>query len=291
MGWFDWPIPEATSSHSAPVDAQQAGDERMSEELAGGVANRGQVKREGERVVRPAPPNAPTLHRLLRHVTAVGFPASWPIALPGDGTEVLEFIPGEVSLPPHPEPWVREHRVLIALGRFLRAFHDATTGFETDEADRWSSEMADPLGGDVICHNDVCIENVVFRDGSPVGLLDFDFAAPGRRVWDVAMTARYWVPLLDPQSASATQREHLDPFSRLVAFVDAYGLDPEDRATFTTTLMEIEEITLAFVLRRVEAGEPAFVEMWANLGGEGRYTRKMTWLRAHLADIDRAVCV
>ena len=30
-------------------------------------------------------------------------------------------------------------------------------------------------GGPIVCHNDVCLENVVFRDGEAVGLLDFDF--------------------------------------------------------------------------------------------------------------------
>jgi Ser/Thr protein kinase RdoA (MazF antagonist) len=52
----------------------------------------------------------------------------------------------------------------------------------------WSDEMADPDAGIapavdlVICHNDACLENLVYRDQVAVGLLDFDFAAPGRRV-------------------------------------------------------------------------------------------------------------
>lgn len=54
----------------------------------------------------------------------------------------------------------------------------------------------------MLCHNDVCPENVVFRNGRATALIDFDLAAPGRAVWDVAMTARYWVPMLDPTSAA-----------------------------------------------------------------------------------------
>ena len=30
----------------------------------------------------------------------------------------------------------------------------------------------------MVCHNDVCLENVVFRGGAAVALLDFEFAAP-----------------------------------------------------------------------------------------------------------------
>jgi len=39
--------------------------------------------------------------------------------------------------------------------------------------------MADPLGGEVFCHNDVCPESVVFRDGVAVALLDFDVGEAG----------------------------------------------------------------------------------------------------------------
>ena len=51
--------------------------------------------------------------------------------------------------------------------------------------------MADPEGGPVVCHNDVCLENVVFRNGEAVALLDFDFAAPGRPVYDLACFAAH----------------------------------------------------------------------------------------------------
>lgn len=43
----------------------------------------------------------------------------------------------------------------------------------------------------MLCHNDVCPENVVFRDGRAAALIDFDLAAPGRALWDIAMTARH----------------------------------------------------------------------------------------------------
>lgn len=56
---------------------------------------------------------------------------------------------------------------------------------------------ADPAGGTLVCHNDVCPENVVFRDGTALALLDFDFAAPGRPVFDLAHLARPCVPIED----------------------------------------------------------------------------------------------
>jgi thiamine kinase-like enzyme len=66
----------------------------------------------------------------------------------------------------------------------------------------------------MICHNDVCLENVVFRDGEAVALLDFDFAAPGRPLFDLAAFARMCVPIDDDLSASRRGFEDLGAWVR-----------------------------------------------------------------------------
>ena len=71
-------------------------------------------------------------------------------------------------------------------------------------------------------HNDPNLDNVVFRDGVAVALIDFDLAGPGSRVWDVAAAARLWAPLRpDADIADARRGRSLE---RLRIFVDAYGL-------------------------------------------------------------------
>jgi Ser/Thr protein kinase RdoA (MazF antagonist) len=45
---------------------------------------------------------------------------------------------------------------------------------------------------DVISHFDVTPQNVVFRAGMPVGLIDFDLTRPGSRLGDVVNTAMWW---------------------------------------------------------------------------------------------------
>ena len=77
--------------------------------------------------------------------------------------------------------------------------------------------MADPAGdGPVICHNDVCLENVVYRNQVAIGLLDFDFAAPGRREHDLANFARMNVPLdTDEDAVLLGRTPPFDPFRRL----------------------------------------------------------------------------
>ena len=136
---------------------------------------------------------------------------------------------------------------LETLGGLLRRFHDATTTWEIPAAACWSPALADPAGGPVICHNDVCIENVVFRDGRAAALLDFDLAAPGRRVWDVAQAARYWIPLTDPELPAAADRGVSDPIGRLRRFVDAYGLETGPRRQFVEVVLEAERGARRFV--------------------------------------------
>lgn len=261
----------------------------MVEELQGGVANAGSVVRDGDVVLRPAPANVRTLHRLLEHLASREFPSPVPLGVREDGREALRFIAGETSMPPYPHQWVRSGDTLTQVGRLLRALHDATRGFAARSDSCWSRDLADPRGGAVICHNDICIENVVFSNGTVVGLLDFDFAAPGRPEWDLAMTARYWVPLQDPISAAASGRGSLDVFGRVRQLADAYGADDEIRQTFTAVLIEIEEVALQFVMERVDREVKAFVKMWNELGGNERQRRKMDWLRKSQLRIDDAL--
>ena len=261
----------------------------MPEQLHGGVDNAGRVVREGDVVLRPSPENAGTIHALLGFLASRGFPSPQPLGLRDDGREVLGFIPGETSTPPYPHKWVRTDETLIAIGRMLRSLHDTTRGFMAPPDAVWATGLGDPQGGAVVCHNDVCIENVVISSGRVAGLLDFDFAAPGRPVWDLAMTARYWVPLRDPTSAATTQREQLDPFARVRILLDAYGADDEVRRDFMAVLMEIEEVALRFVLERVDQRIPAFVEMWEDLGGHEWHHRKMRWLTDNRSRIEDAL--
>lgn len=249
------------------------------EELGGGITNQGSVFRQDDLVVRPAPLNAATLHRLLRHLARSGIPVPVPDGLDGSD-ELVRFIPGSTSVPPYPNPWVRSDSALWGIGHLLRHLHDASVKFDRTGC-AWSSELADPEGGPVVCHNDVSIENVVFERGKLTGLLDFDFAAPGRRVWDLAMTARYWAPLQDPVSAAATGRDHLDPFARVRILFDSYGAGETERLEFVPTLLAAEEKGLEFVMARVERGDDAFIRMWQDLGGEERHKRRMAWIDEH----------
>lgn len=248
----------------------------MDEEvLVGGVANAGAVTRRGDVTLRPATPFTASAHDFLRAVRARGFDGvAAPIGVGDDGREALGFIDGDVAIPPYPE-WVQADEALGSVARLMRALHDAAADVGT--AGRWSTEMADPDGGPIICHNDVCLENVVFRAGHAVALLDWDFAAPGRPAYDLAQMARMCVPIDDDDNAGRLGWLPADRPLRLRLVCDHYGMNSDGRAEVLAELDRAIHVGGEFVLRRVEAGEPNFIAMWDAMGGMRRYDRRREW--------------
>jgi thiamine kinase-like enzyme len=160
----------------------------------------------------------------------------------------------------------------------MAAFHRAAALADVGPADGpWSDEMADPIGGPIMCHNDVCLENVVFREGAAVALLDFDFCAPGRPVYDLAQFARMCVPIDDEVNASRLGWGAEDRPSRLRLIADVYGLDKAGREELLLALDGSIAGGGEFVRRRVEAGDPNFVAMWNDMGGAERFDRRRRW--------------
>lgn len=245
--------------------------------LAGGVANIGEVVRVGDTVRRPAGPHTDAIFALLRHLTDGGFDGvPRPTGRDERGREVLVYLPGDVPIPPFPA-WSMTDDVLVSVARLLRRYHEAVADFDAT-AHAWSAEMADPHGGPFLCHCDVCPENVVFRDGEAVALLDFEFVSPGRRVWDVAATVGMWAPLRPPDLRTEGM-EALDAVARARVFADAYGLEREERAGLLDVLAERR--ALGFLEGRVAAGQSQFMAMWEAQGGERSGTRIAAWLDAN----------
>ncbi|MFJ4845768.1 MULTISPECIES: phosphotransferase [unclassified Streptomyces] len=251
------------------------------EPLTGGVMNAGAVFRRGAVVERPAPRTARALHAHLRALVDRGFDAApKPVRLTGDGREQLTWIPGDVALPPFPG-WATTGTALRSVGGLLRRLHDASAGIPVDSGAEWPRDLADPEGGTMLCHNDVCPENVVFRDGRAAALIDFDLAAPGRPLWDLAMAARYWVPMLDPESAAAHYPAGLDAPGRLRVLADGYGLTAQERAALPALVEAATAVCRAFSVGRANDGDPGFVRLLAERGGTRRWDRVQDWLVGH----------
>ena len=257
-------------------------------QLHGGSANAGQVVRAGTHVLRPSTPHSGSIHAFLSAVRRAGFEgASLPVGIDDDGRERLVFIDGEVPLVPYPD-WSQSDTTLASIARLLRGLHDAARGFDPDGL-TWNHALADPAGGTLVCHNDLELSNIVFRDGIAVALIDFEFAAPGRAVYDLAQFARLCVPIDDEIDQTRLGWRPADRPARLRLAADAYGLDRDGRAELLTAMNDAMERIETAVRRSVAAGDPNSIAMWNRNGGGARYDRRRSWWAEHLGQFAAAL--
>ena len=256
--------------------------EGVEENLVGGVANAGEVVRSGAFVLRPTNPYSATIHRFLKALRKTGFQgASLPVEIGDDCRERLMYIEGDVPVPPFPA-WAQSDKALASITRLISSFHEASRKVAIPRGS-WSEEMADPEGGPIICHNDICLENVVFRDGEAVAFLDFDFAAPGRPIYDLAALALMCVPIDDDRSAERRGWVLVDRPTRLRLVADIYGLRDSGRGQVLDHLDRSMQRGGEFVQRRVEAGDPNFIRIFDEIGGMERYDRRRRWWETNRA--------
>jgi hypothetical protein len=188
------------------------------------------------------------------------------------------FQRGEVALQPYPA-WSMTEAALTSVGALLRRFHHASSAIPLEPDVPWATDLGDPRGGTMLCHSDACVENVVFRDGEAYALIDFDMVAPGRPLWDVAMAARYWVPMLDPETAALfPSYVGLDPVRRLRVLADGYGLSADDRSELLGVIGEVTVVERAEIAARLEAGDASFVRAFYDHGGWTTRDRLQAWL-------------
>jgi hypothetical protein len=196
-----------------------------------------------------------------------------------DGRERLVFIEGEVPVAPYPD-WSQSDNALASIARLLRGLHDAARGFDPQGL-TWNDRLADPAGGTLVCHNDVELSNVVFRDGIAVALLDFEFAAPGGPVYDVAQLARLCVPMEDDFDQDRIGWRRADRPARLRLVADAYGLDRDGRAELLTAMSDALARIEAAARRSIDAGDPNTVTRMNRTGGIEKYDRRRRWWSDH----------
>lgn len=230
------------------------------EQLHGGTANRGLVVRVGDTVRRPLRPTSAATHALLEHLTDVGFEgAPRHLGVDDRGREVLSYIPGAAVTPPYPR-WALTRDALSSVAHLVRRYHDAVASFDAS-ALTWATLPPEEHSGDgLISHNDLNLDNVVFRDGRAVALIDFDLAAPGSRLWDVAGAARLWAPLRAPEDILDPRRD--EAVQRLTDFVAAYGL-PLDPVALVAAVLANHEWLYQLVSSGAADGQPGFASSWS----------------------------
>jgi len=260
-----------------------ATDERETS-LSGGLSNIGKVVRVDDTVRRPWGAHSPAVHALLSHLESVGFDGA-PRFLGRDeqGRAVLSFVEGDVGVPPFPA-WVADEALLDSVAALHRRFHDAVRGFSLPPGMVWDTTLAgDPARATLVGHNDLCVENVVVRDGRAVAFIDFDFAGPADPLWDVAIALRHWAPVRGTIDLEPT-RAHLDRIARFDRYCVVYGVAADDRAVLVDLLGAFLDQALVKVRERALAGQAGYVDWWA-AGYEGQNRRAHEWVKINRSQL------
>jgi hypothetical protein len=238
--------------------------------LAGGFVNH--VVRVGDTVRRTPGPNSAFVRRLLIHLERAGWDGA-PRFLGTDdqGRETLSFLDGHVAWQPNQPTEVRSDESLAATALRVRQFHDLTAA--TDLAG----------GCEVVCHNDLSPRNTVYRDlGAglwPVAFIDWDIAAPGLRIQDVAhMCWQY--PGLGPEADDPA-----DAARRVRLICDAYGL--VDRTAVVGTIVWWQERCWRGIEAGAAAAQPAMMRLQDN-GATTAVRAQQQWTARHRAVLETA---
>ena len=231
------------------------------------------IVRVGNTVRRPAGWWTPAVQALLRHLRDVGFPyAPRPGGIDAEGREVISYIAGESGA----VGWYRIHgeQGLRRFATLLREYHEAVSDFRPTPDLEWALRPSDPQ--ELICHNDFGPWNLVYDGDEPIGILDWDFAAPGPGRNDIAYALEYAVPFRDDATARSWHHfaEVPDRRARLEVFADAYGLT--STAELVDAVIARQRLTIVHVEELAARGlEPQAT--WVRDGTVDESRRLLVW--------------
>jgi thiamine kinase-like enzyme len=175
-----------------------------------------------------------------------------------------------VTTPVAEEVWFS---TMADAARLLRRYHDLTVGFVPPPGAVWRGHPADSGAPEVICHSDWAPHNAVWRDGQLVGIIDWDFARPGSRLYDLAWLVLMWCPLDLREGAQPGLAETIDQPARLRLACDTYGL--ADRSGVLAAVRARVEASVKWVEGGAAAGDPVLVKMRAE--GHGEHYRRVLY--------------
>ncbi|MER7028491.1 MULTISPECIES: phosphotransferase [Streptomyces] len=239
--------------------------------LPGGLVNH--VVRVGSTVRRPASARTGFIGHLLKTFEASGWTGAPRYrGIDESGREVLTYLEGHVAWEPRQPSAVYSDESLVRVAQLVREFHDVTAGTE--------------LAGshEVVCHNDLSPKNTVYRPVGgalrPVAFVDWDLAAPGERIHDVAHVCWQFLGL-GPGIAdtSGTAR-------RLRLIADSYGL--VGRGDLVSVILWWQDRCRRGIEAAADSGNPAMVRL-RDAGAVTEVREAYRWVADHQVDLERAL--
>lgn len=174
-------------------------------ELTGGRVTKG-VVRCGDDVYRPLCGNSPFVHEVLTFLESKNIHSAPYFRGYNNGREVITFIEGTC---PGDLGYFTDEQCRAA-AQLIRTLHDCLRDFPGCP------------DGMTVCHNDLSPCNFIFRDKTPAAVIDWDAAAFGDPMDDLAYAAWMWLDIGNEENSFSEVNEGLH------SMLDAYGAHPKE---------------------------------------------------------------
>ncbi|MDG4858752.1 phosphotransferase [Streptomyces sp. T-3] len=239
--------------------------------LPGGFVNA--VVRVGDTVRRPTSARTKFAGDLLRLLEAGGWSgAPRYLGVDEKGREVLSYLAGHVAWEPRQPAAVSSDESLVAVARLVREFHDLT------------ADTALAGAQEVVCHNDLSPKNTVYRPVSgslrPVAFIDWDLAAPGTRIHDIAHVCWQYLNL-GPAVADVGEAAR-----RMRLIADSYELS--DRRHLVSTVLWWQDRCRRGIEAGADAGDVAMVRL-RDAGVVREVQGACQWVSDHRGALERSL--
>jgi hypothetical protein len=222
------------------------------------------AERRGSIVVHPTYPWTPTVHSYLRHLESRGFQGSQRVVGSGyddSGNETLSWTEGDLfprSVWPGPE------ESLHSVGALLHQLHQVSRDFVPPpdaEWMNWTLHSSSPES--LVSHGNVAPWHVVFRNGTPVGFIGWEYSGLVALSDEVAVTAWYCVQMFDGDIASEIGLPNAN--TRAIwfkSFQDGYGVEHSARADLIERMLHFAIRDNGMYCRDREFTQENSKELW-----------------------------
>lgn len=254
----------------------------MSEKVNLSVNEGKGVFSDGQCVVRAADGASAEIFHFLRYLASLGLPVEEPIRI-RDGKEIYRFADAEMV-----DPGVWSDEALCAVGRLVRALHDAGRDYVPENPSAFRPWYLRELDGEhrVWCHGDLAPWNLLTMGGMPYLLVDWEYAGPLDPMTEFARVLWLFPQLHDDDVAAM---HGLPPSEKRAAQVrlmcDAYGLSAAERQGMVERIMNVIICETAH-----EAIDPKLtMESMGSLWGFAWRTRSLYWILRHREMLENAL--